>query len=832
MSDHRHWFWLPQADAGGNAPSNTDQLPWGGVGQVTRLLCSGHNVPPWLDANFVESQNHFAATRMDEALLQKVWSILQLGKTSGDACYILGTSSFDEAVSASWDAYGLNLFDLPWDLTAQRNAKVIRYVPVLHLCDLLDSVLHDIGAPCEAKHVERVMQQLRWGICHRFNRRVRSAVGHGQADRLQIDGVEKIQTQLFANCRLPDSAQLPCGVRCQLRAELDSLQREFPTSRDGLAQRVSELGCRDYRIAPLLDAIPEFGATGKPFNRVVILEDSEEVRVNLKERLVRLGFADESNVVFAVTHESIERGRLVSDKGVRLLDSEDGRGTLVCFDLELEGAKAGDRIPDGLRILYRERCDHHDVCMMIISGYRSQQLRGLGLRAGSFLLKPFTDWQLKLAVEQARSAHRRDVVWIYSAGTKLKDEEYFGRQFGFHHLEHSPHKLLADDFDVRVEEVEADVDRVSVPVDADLCILDFAPLGSSQVDVDKARRRLCHFLGELRAVETEMPVVIVWPMGAWRALDETLFGSLRRDYRCGHDRVLYKPFWINNPAARLADSLLPTVRSALASGPSFEVKFTVPLPIAPLLGRFDWRYVTRVSSIGEEGETTTPGDEFWTPFLTPLVKGFGFATSVGELRNLARVGDQFRRRLEERVCDEITQNPARWRPLLRAFGHDPEEGAPSKEVQERIRASLSQEGSDAKSTWAHTMLRMTVERFCRWLGSKESEEVLAKHVTLECWARHVCAPKLDAVCKDVFRLFGGDTRYELYARGRWLDNESGKRMPEVEDLLVVVDFLANLAVVSREFVRESLVQPMLKKLGEDAVLVSETPVRASLEFSS
>jgi CheY-like chemotaxis protein len=765
---------------------------------------------------FDTGQNHlivFATRSTTSSRLFDLPLLDVLSEKLNKPVLVLGTLSRQDVVKHSWDrdGLGLNIFDLPW--FSNEKEKVFRYIPLLslpeHLTDLRRFFESDRSQTLSTV-CEDAKNQLQWARCHKLNAKLKDALGHGQRDWLQAVNHGNVSDRLTGGIRNQYQADdLPCKGRCGLMERLQNLldDQTIDDAESALRwkQKVAELSCGIYRLAqPWFAGGTESPARSIKFSRIIIVEDNSGTRDALKHYL-KSYVHDPDDEIRLLEKEDIEQSvqavRLLKN-GKDLLKGVDERKTLVCFDLELDSKSRNAHIPDGLRLLYKTVKDHPNMPCIVVTGYRSQEHRSLGLRAGSFLLKPFTQDDVKYAVENAVRQWR--VTWLYPEGVQSMDAEVIGKVFQQaediqERMQESVRSVLRDhliDLDIEDSSLETfyGADRTDLSR-SDLFILDIARLNLPSEACEEVGDALRKLLLSLRHFNPDAPVIIIWPFDRWKEMDHFLFGSLRRLFREGIDQVLYKPTWLSDDGES-TEGLVGQVLHALQR-PSFNVKFTVQLPIAPFIGRFDWNYVREAQSNEAKAQ--------FAPFLVPLVKAFGLSAPLSVLKNMTGIP---KRRLVEAIQSEITQNRNRWGGLGR------------NDAAINGLATFLLRGQPAQGVCSEEKEALR-RRFDELIQALRSSSELQSYLTLEDWVRSRCRRAVKAHLSDVVRLFGGETRFELFARGSWID----KHGTQVEDLLIVVEFLANLSVVSREFVEHQVIQPLLEKYGEDAAILQEIPIR-------
>ncbi len=719
---------------------------------------------------------------------------------------VLSRHSSAQAFSCSYDKMGLNLFDLPWGI----DSNWACYFSFFGLFKFL-------GSP-EQQQLDSnlVCADLQWAQCHELNANLKNTLGHGQRDWLQSAEQCEVSKRLREILKNDQVENLPCKGQCGLVGRLQHLldnqtiRDEEPTLQ--WKQKIADLSCGIYRLAqPCLTDSTESPSESTKFSRIIIVEDNPSTKKALKDYLT--SYVDPPDEIkLADIEQSVKDVRL-SENGRDLLEGIDARKTLVCFDLELKREYPKCRIPDGLRLLYKTVNAHSALPCIVVTGYRSQEHRSLGLRAGSFLLKPFTQEDVNYAVTNA--VRHSLVTWFYPKKVQDRDAAVIHKIFAVENIQQRMQKWIGkalDDYLIHLE-VHASPLETLYGVgsedlsNSDLFVLDIAPLDLASEACPRVGAMLRKALLYLRQFNKDAPVIIIWPFDRWKEMDRLLFGSLRRLFRDGMDRILYKPTWLFDYEGS-TESLMGQVLHSVELRPSFNIKFTVQLPISPFIGRFDWNYASGSSPEAKSDDARVR----FAPFLVPLIKAFGLSAPLSALKNMT---EDNKKRLAKAIRSEVMQNQNRWGGFKRDKGAIV--GLTDFLLSNRL--VQGQESCSQEKEALRALLNELIDEL------KDSCEIQS-YLTLEHWVRSQCFQEIEKHLKDAIRLFGGETRFELFARGSWID-ERGTR---VEDLLVVVEFLANLSVVSREFVEQQIIQPLLDKYEEEAAILQEIPIRGFLRW--
>ena len=496
------------------------------------------------------------------------------------------------------------------------------------------------------------------------------------------------------------------------------------------------------------------------FSSIIIVEDDKATQDALRNCLKQY-VQDEKNIRIADIEKSTESSHLFDSKGNNLLkEIDDIKNVLVCFDLELKPGR--ELIPHGLRLLYKARNDYPDLPCIVVTGYRSQEHRSLGLKSGSFLLKPFTQEDVEYAIENAVRQHQ--VTWIYPKEVQRKDADAVRKVFDVEKLQEKLQQWVQNR--LRDHLVHLQVDDSSIKElcsrnlsDSDLFVLDIAPLDLTSEDCQKLEETLRDLLVTLRQANPNAPVIIVWPFDRWKEMDRLLFGPLRRLFRDGVDQVLYKPTWLFDYEGS-TESLVGQFIRALKR-PSFNVKFTVSLPVAPFIGRFDWEYVRK----GAKGKRM---EQRFAPFLIPLVRAFGLSATLNSLKVMSNAQ---LKRLAQAVQNEVLQNRNRWGTFEKSNNPNVDRKR-RKEI--RKLANILNEKKKVQGAYQKEK-ELLCALFDEFITKLKDPSSLQYYLTLEDWIRAQCFPNVQERLNDVVRLFGGETRFDLLARGSWLD-ESGTRV--------------------------------------------------------
>lgn len=268
------WFWLPQGEAGAGGAQH---LPLAAAQQVVKLFGNLAQKVPWASKFPTNGYNKpFSTNGFSLELLLKLYDF----PFDKENCYIFGLCHFEKAVEASWDAYGLNLFDLPWKISSHEpNTKAIRYVPVLNLPEMLREADRHARYPKTVDHEKTVPKNLDWAFCHYCLKEVWLQVRHGRRDDQQVTPIDSIKPPEWNNSKF----SLRCGADCSSKKRLCELTARWSISdiRD-----VANLDCQKYKLAmPAASAhidVPHI----HNYQLIVIVEDNEGVRHDLGRRFL------------------------------------------------------------------------------------------------------------------------------------------------------------------------------------------------------------------------------------------------------------------------------------------------------------------------------------------------------------------------------------------------------------------------------------------------------------------------------------------------------------------------------------------------------------------
>lgn len=729
---------------------------------------------------------------------------------------VLGTASPGAVIKSSWNELGLDLLDLPWF----NPIKAFRYVPLQSLPECLKT-LQKVFTVDDSPHVsqacEQASEQLQWARCHQFATAVQEAVGHGNRDRFQVmcttASWDEICVPLRSLLGERKYADLPCGDSCGLKKNFSQLLNQSDGGdierRLELAQRLTALDCRAYRLAPTkyFVAAPE---SRKPcFRRIVILEDSDAFRDYLRMSLKEF-VAEAEHIEIADHNQSMSLYRLCDGEGKnilsRWLDDEniEPEQVLACFDLDLGPSKDDSKIGDFLReifggywVMYSVARERPRVPRLIITGFRSQDVSGYAAGGNAYLLKPFTMRSLKEQVKKASILHR--VKWLCPKSVQRDYSRVLDGHSPFTHCAN----WLKDWLGHKRIELEV-MDKVfeDKTAESDLIVIDIFEASGEESDSD-----LLDAISRIRRVNSRASLVVVIPMSISA---EDLVSSCYRRFplglREGTDSVIKKPMWIvadncPHPVEALGSAIVKQLE-----GYDFDIKYQVLVPVAAVIGRCDADFVRSIND--QPGESANDLDRFYAPLLPFLIDAYGLSgrlIDVAESRNL--LGD-----LKEGVIKASKQEGHRWTGIR--------EDAIEGEIEK------------------------TIKKFI-----KDVKDVsILRHLSLEAWLRATVDKKvkektkseMDTFTEPLARVFGGATRYEFSVRGSWYPEKSDpdkgnrtdgvRRADRVDDILIVIEFCAKSSIIAREFVEKAIVKYLLELAGESCVLVQEIPVRGYLRW--
>lgn len=870
------WFWLPQVEA---VAGGVQHLPLAAAQQVVKLFGNRAQKAPWASKFPTNGyKKPFSINGFSSELLLKL-NIFPFDKEN---CYIFGICSFEKAVESSWDAYGLNLFDLPWGISSNEpNTKAIRYVPVLNLPAILQEADRHARYPKTVDDWKSVTENLHWAFCHYCLKEVWLQVRHGRRDDQQVTPIDSIKPPEW-NTKL----SLPCGEGCSSKKRLCELTARWNIR--GIRD-VANLDCQKYKLAmPAARAFFDVPHIHN-YQLIVIVEDNEGVRHDLGRRFLEMIITDAPSNLFSINgFELVERygvaeklreqfldhgiwisnsakiiefdneipkkddlpawgkdfvcawrhsvigmkmlpgkARLIGDhernqefilipdndkkekkwavhrqplafadpkktiehaipwrlddtkintksgteKDTRI-DIPDvypntlGAGTLFCFDLELQNEDQRnnrEKLPSGLFILYKMVMEYPFSSRLVITGYRLQDHASFNTGAGAFLLKPFTQSELKNAVVHSLPfravwdcPHNVQEDWMASLPDNGKTRLEFKDSL------FNPLCAWAAQRGIQLEHA---VSPYSPTIrTANVVILDMFTTTFPEQSTSSLR------LAQIKTKNPDSQTIVLLPMKDEIFAIDGLLEQHGRMAKDGMDSIAYKPLWLFTDSPTVS-SIGQALLGAIQSRPKYDVKYIAITPLMGLVWAKCGEAFLMACQNGSELLTA------WGPLVVLLAQVWGFQFPVKSLAG----GTAFREFLRIAFVKETENNNQRWK---------------SEQID----------------------VEAAIDRFIAFVKSP----VLDPFRTAEMWLSDIL--NQGPFTQNLTKLFGGETTMSLGSRGAWY-NENQR----VEDLNLVIEFCGRRGIVGRGAIRNYVVS-YLKNLGaEELVLFQEVPLKAYLD---
>ena len=781
MAEPQPQFWFPQISS--NRHNLHSLAVVKAVNQVVEPFTS-ESKPSHLISicNKYKDQGILSSSSLEAEVVLK--DILRLLKSEAKPpFYVLGTVTKNEAIVQSWNGLGLNLFDLPWS----KEKKIFHYIPILSLPNMLKAVIHK-RYEYDNTYVQYAINDIKWAKCHKWIREIQCCFGHGNRDRMQFYGVktaiEKIQDVKNA---VPE--ELSCR-KCYVKNALKNASNQM--SIDGEFQRllrdVANLDCQSYRLAPLSGI--SFDITLPQYKRIVILEDYTKMG-DLIEEIIK---KHDSGVIVqkANAEESIKKWRLCRDDGteIKLKDENyDEWETLVCFDLELGKNKETDDLPDGLRILYNTALQHPFVSRLVITGYRTQDERSFNAGTCGFLLKPFTNQELNIAIERSSPF---SALWICPDTVQTNWKQWVSKVDDKADYNWIGNKLAAwlGQYNICLDTI-AEYDEITI-TKYSVIVMDYYSinpnhdLNGNQADTMNTLNKLVNDYLKIRSSNPSANIIIILPMEDDIFQPFGVLHSVGRIIRDGHDTILHKPMWICSDDQQV-ESLGQTIKTTLEERPIFDVKYVIYTPIMGLVWPKAEKFFKQqtISSDKRPDKALDPVDG-WSPLGVLMGEIWGFTASFKDILDDPRLGLE----LSEQLDNERKNHKQRWKTIPAKIS--------SNELVKEFLSYLLQPGN--KVTFY-----LTIER---WLRAVLDEHISRRSST-----------------ESLAYLFGGETRYEFGIRGGWHDS----RGTFVRDAPLVIEFCGRKAILAREAIERDVVYHLKSLGGEQKVLFQEIPIRGFLK---
>lgn len=725
--------------------------------------------------------------------------------------WAFGTFSPTQIEECSLQELGFNLFNLP--------RKIFNYIPIIpslgvsHFEQLLSLKIEKIDSDI----YNFIVELLKCGKCHKACLGIQDPFGHGsmhghsQRDWLQTGSCKDIFGRLITLKGNDEKKwrDLPCGNDCQLlkgiNKSLDTLTLKNAPNKNipcpDLVRGIAFLDCRKYRMVQSKYFAKLHTLTmkkKKEFEKIIILDDNEKFREQLKKDLLRFDFIkNEADIIEAHPQKSWENCCLWDADGKDILNTlveeekiEPGN-ILACFDLDL----GKENIPKtamgnfmknifgGQWILYKTACQYPGTSRLVITGYRSQDLSSHIAGGAAFLMKPYTQKLLDKQIEEARRSVRRRVTWLCPGKVRQDYSNLFDHSvLTFAEIEGALKNWLDG------KQIDLDIKKKVIGiVNTDLVIIDILEI---EPKLGNSIEELRENIFQIRAQNPNVQFTLVLPFDLERETTVSdYYRKLPLNFHDGCDNVIRKPFWFvldgkTNPDECLGDMILDQFQH----NGNFDVKYQVLVPVVPIVGRLSDRIADILKNPKEKAL-----DELYAPLLPFLVNAFGLSGRISDIASTGKRND-VKIQLSEKITKEKLKDEKRW------------ENIPT--FDESISKIL--------------------DDFLEALKSNE----INKYITLESWLHHIVDMKpgafikgegrkdINSLTEPLTRVFGGSTRYEFSVRGSWY-----KEANRIDDILIVVEFCAKSSIIGRKFIRETAVKYLSKVAGEDVVLVQELPIK-------
>jgi len=774
MAEPQPQFWFPQISS--NISNFHSLAIVKAVNQVVKLFTSESK----LLYDECKNQGILSSSSLEAKVVLK--DILRFLKPEAKPpFYVFGTVTKNDAVVLSWNGLGLNLFDLPWG----RLPKIFRYIPVLSLPDMLKAVIHK-RYEYDNTYVLSAINNIKWAKCHECIRKIQRDFGHGNRDSMQI--WDKMERKRQINEVIDNVSKiLPYSEECNVKKALKVVNNKINNEHEfqQVLRHVANLDCQTYRLASLSgvlfdDIIPQY-------KRVVILEDNEKMRNCIKKTIKeRCGDVQEANV-----EESKKNWRLCKKDGteIELKDKNyDEWETLVCFDLELGENTENDSVPDGLRILYNTALHHPFVSRLVITGYRTQDERSLNAGTCGFLLKPFTNEELNIAIERSSPF---SALWICPETVRADWNEWVSKVDN-----EADYKWIRDrlaswlgQYHIRMDDI-SEYDKTEI-TEYSIIVMDYYGINpkhdSNKKQADNQRKTntlhdLVNDYLKIRSSNPDANIIIILPMRDDIFQPSGALHSIARIIRDGHDTIFHKPMWIcsDNPKVR---SLGQTIKTTLEERPLFDVKYVVYTPVMGLVWPKAKEFLEQQAiSLDKRINKAFNPVHGWSPLAVLMGGIWGFTVSFKDILDDPRLGIE----LSEQLDNERQKHEQRWKTISAEIS--------SNELVKEFLSYLLQPGNKVISY-------LTIER---WLRA-----VIDEHSST----------------KSLAYLFGGETRYEFGTRGGWYDSKG----TFVQDVPLVIEFCGRKAILAREAIKKDIINTLKSMGGEQEVLFQEIPIRGFLK---
>jgi hypothetical protein len=794
-------LWFPQIKS--VSPANKSEP----LSKAVRLF---FNLSSYLNNETLHWENPLITTGGKLFNMYALWDFFKENKKS---ILVFGNLSNKQIKNYSYQELGFNLFALP--------GEIFHYNP---LPPSSDSSYFERLLPFTIKEIhgtifEAACEFLKWSRCQEACRGLQESFGHGKRDFFQYQSCQTVLDKL-AILKIKNEEkwkELPCGEECKLLQRIAEILETFNDVKDkykpcpGLAREIALLDCRKYRLAQskyfsdlMFSEKEEKKEEEKDkFEKIIILEDNQEFRKQLRSDLRRFVEYEKEDIIEADPGNSWENYCLCRKNGKDILaeiidDNKIEPGeVLTCFDLELgreniPKTAMGDFIKNifgGHWIMYKTGCAHPKIPRLVITGYRSQDLLSHIAGGSAFLMKPYTEESLKKQIENAKASIRSKVVWICPENVR---RSYSVLLNGVTFIDYE--NILREWLDQKQVDLEiVGNEQFTNKVNVDLIILDMFQLkrGLKNNEYLPKPGILKEIISGIQRENPKANIVLVIPFDLER--EETVsdyYQQLPLRIYDGTDNVIRKPFWFvadgkTNPEECLGNMIL----EQLSYKGDFDIKYQVLVPLAPIVGRLS----KRIKDILENPEKKTK-DELYAPLLPYLINAFGLS---GRISDIADLRNNVKTKLTEKINEEKIKDKERWENI----------DSPNESISKI---------SDG------------------FLDALKSSKI-NRHITLESWLRHIVDKKpgtifnngedredVHSLIEPLARVFGGSTRYE-FMRGSWYKGDK-----RIDDILIVVEFCAKSSIIGRKFIRETAVKYLSTVAGEDVVLVQEIPIKGFL----
>jgi hypothetical protein len=259
-----------------------------------------------------------------------------------------------------------------------------------------------------------------------------------------------------------------------------------------------------------------------------------------------------------------------------------------------------------------------------------------------------------------------------------------------------------------------------------------------------------------------------------------LLGGLLRD---GEDKIVHKPISIAEGSNPL--SIGHIIINALASAPTFDVKYVA---VTPLIGLV-WAKTRNLFSRILKRECVDEDNLLfaWAPMAVFFGELIGFSSSPQEVVSEMMSNRSLRRDVTERLQDEIDRNQKRWKGL----------GVTAEDVINMFLESANKSNCLIQCRSIELWLMYVIERSPGEMNARKSFE------------------------DDLVKLFGGETRLSIGAKGGWFDGAGAF----VTDVPLIIEFCAKQGLIARKAIKKIVAQYLTQEGCEEMVLIQEIPIK-------